>query len=204
MENLSQCDLTTRYDGLDTEYNLDQLAKKYDRFKAIVVAVSSPCVSLLRTLNRIAVQNSQMMSFAILDGPFLTAFSVKPTETACFECFENRVLARIESLSAYRSLVGSVRLNSESSSRHELVPLLNTFASLPIFEAFLYIQSGKAKLAGRVINVFIPSIEIQVQDLLRIPSCPACGFVAKAHLEEMYTATKQLVDGLVDRVEIIG
>lgn len=202
MNELSAVDLTTRFDGIKTESEIERLTEHLAKYKAIAVVLSTPYISLLRNLNRIAIRNNQMISYAMIDGPFLTAFSIKPKETGCFECFENRILARIENLSVYRQFTGKVKIQQGDNDKKEITPLLNTFASLPIFETFLYTYTGKAKLSGRVLNVFIPSLEIQVQDLLRMPSCPACGFVAESQLEEIYTSTKLLVDGLVQRVQI--
>ena len=48
---------------------------------------------------------------------------------------------------------------------------------------------GKAKLAGRVLNTYVPLMEIQVQPLLRVRFFPACGFVAEACIEEMYSSS---------------
>ena len=50
----------------------------------------------LRNLNRVLVQTSQVLSLSLLDGPFTTVFTIKPPETGCFECFEQRLLARME------------------------------------------------------------------------------------------------------------
>jgi len=49
----------------------------------------------------------------------------------------------------------------------------------------------------------VPLMEIQVQRLLRVPFCPACGFVAEAKMEEMYTSSKKIVDRVVDRITVV-
>ncbi|MCL2737176.1 MAG: hypothetical protein FWD75_11245 [Propionibacteriaceae bacterium] len=202
MRRLSQADLTTRFDGIDTRNEMDRQIAYLSAYQAVCVTLSTPWVSLLRNLNRVVVRTGHMVSYSILDGPFLTAFTIKPKETGCFECFENRILARIENLSIYKKFVEASNPLVEHRAQAEVTGLLNTFASLPLFEALLYGYTKHAKLAARVFNVFIPSLEVQVQDLLRMPSCPACGFLDESRIEEMYTSTKQIVDGLVRRVEL--
>jgi hypothetical protein len=60
------------------------------------------------------------------------------------------------------------------------------------------------RLTGRVVNVYLPLLEVQVQDLLRVPYCPACGYVARGQMNEMYTSTKRLVSDMLGRIAIEG
>lgn len=201
MKRYEDCDLTTRYDGLETSNVLNELSSELEIYQSLVVVLSSPHISLLRNLNRVAVKDNKMITFAFVDGPFLTAFTIKPNETGCFECYENRVLARIEDLSAYRKFATKrfYKCNYDQDSSY-LSPMLNTLASIPVFEAFMYACTGKTKLTNRVLNIFIPSLEIQVQDLLRIPSCPACGSISLSKMEDMYTSSSRLVENLVNSI----
>lgn len=81
--------------------------------------------------------------------------------------------------------------------------MLVTAATIALQEAFLIEGIHKAKLAGRVLNIFVPMLEIQVQDLLRVPYCSACGHIAKAEYEEMYTSSSKIVEKLLSTVEIV-
>ena len=46
-------------------------------------------------------------------------------------------------------------------------------------------------------------MELQVEDILRVPYCPACGTIAKAQIDEMYTSSKKLVDTILEKIELI-
>lgn len=140
---------------------------------------------------------------SLLDGPFISLMTIKGNETACYECFENRVMARLLDIPAYRNFVKETGGTMKKRNKTYATPILQTMASVALFEALLYANVNKAKMAGRLLNIYVPLMEIQVQDLLRVPFCPACGHIAKASYEEMYTSSKQIVNKLIDTIEIV-
>ena len=156
----------------------------------------------MRKLNRLLLRASIPMVLAVLDGPFLSITSIKGNETACYECYENRVIVRNEELSSYKKFYEQTGGMGMLTEKTYMTPILQMFASFALFEAFLLASVGKCKMAGRVLNVYLPIMEIQIQDLLRIPYCPACGHIAKARYNEMYTTSKEVVRNLVDKVMI--
>jgi thiazole/oxazole-forming peptide maturase SagC family component len=201
--SITRLDLTTRFDGYTTHEQLDCVTKLIAPYAAIVGCMERPHVTLLRNLNRALIQTSTPLSLALLDGPFTSVFTIKPPETGCFECYELRLMARMQDIAAYRQFVDHTRGRTmEAAPKTYLTPLMYSLAAQVLFEGFLITSIGKAKLAGRLLNTYLPIMEIQVQDLLRVPFCPACGFVSKAHRDEMYTSTKKIVDQVLERVVI--
>ncbi len=202
-ESITRLDLTTRYDGYTTHQQLEYVTKLIAPYTAIVGCMERPHIAFLRNLNRALIQTSTPLSLALLDGPFTSIFTIKPPETGCFECFELRLMARMQDISAYRQFVEHTRGRAaDGVPQTFLTPLMYSLAAQALFEGFLIASIGKAKLAGRLLNTYLPIMEIQVQDLLRVPFCPACGFVSKAQMEEMYTSTKKVVDKVMERVVI--
>lgn len=200
---ITRLDLTTRYDGYTTHEQLDYVTKLIAPYAAIVGCMERPRVAFLRNLNRALIQTSTPLSLALLDGPFTSVFTIKPPETGCFECFELRLMARMQDMAAYRQFVDHTRGRTmDAAPKTFLTPLMYSLAAQALFEGFLIAGIGKAKLAGRLLNTYLPIMEIQVQDLLRVPFCPACGFISKAHRGEMYTSTKKIVDQVMERVVI--
>jgi thiazole/oxazole-forming peptide maturase SagC family component len=195
-------DLTTKFDAYGTRKQLDSLREMLEPFSCIVGCLERPHIVFLRNLNRALVQTSQALSLGLLDGPFTTAFTIKPPETGCFECFEQRLLARMEDAPAYQQFVAQTRNLRRFDNKVRATPLMHALASQALFEALMVSRIGKAKLAGRVLNTYVPLTEIQVQPLLRVPFCPACGFVAEARMEEMYTSSKKIVDRVLDRITL--
>src|SRR5262245_66184630 len=101
---------------------------------------------------------------------------------------------------SYQHIVAQTRNLPRLDHKVRASPLMHSLAVQVLFEGLMVSRIGKAKLAGRALNTYVPLMEIQVQPLLRVPFCPACGFVARARMEEMYPSSRKIVDRLVDRI----
>jgi thiazole/oxazole-forming peptide maturase SagC family component len=196
-------DLTTKFDAYGTRKQLASLREILEPFSCIVGCIERPHIIFLRNLNRGLVQTSQALSLSLLDGPFTTVFTIKPPETGCFECFEQRLLARMVEMPPYQQFVAQTRNLPRFHNKVRASPLMHSLAAQALFEGLMASKVGKTKLAGRVLNTYVPLMEIQVQPLLRVPFCPACGFVAEARMEEMYSSSKKIIDRVLDRITLV-
>jgi thiazole/oxazole-forming peptide maturase SagC family component len=196
-------DLTTKFEAYGTRQQLESLREILEPFSCIVGCIERPHIIFLRNVNRALVQTSQALSLSFLDGPFTTVFTIKPPETGCFECFEQRLLARMEEMPSYHQFVAQTRNLPRFDNKIRASPLMHSLAAQALFEGLMVSKIGKAKLAGRVLNTYVPLMEIQVQPLLRVPFCPACGFVAEARMEEMYSSSKKIIDRVLDRITLV-
>ena len=203
LKEIAGFDLTARMEGFDTRTQLDELINYLEPYCCVVGCMERPHISFLRNLNRALIKTSQVLSMALLDGPFTSVFTIKPPETGCFECYENRLLARMQDMSVYQKFVEHGRKHPvQIKEKTFATPIMHSLVSQVIFEGFLVASIGKSKLAGRALNTYLPIMEIQVQDLLRVPFCPACGFVSQSQMTEMYTSTKKIVDKVIDQIVI--
>ncbi len=202
IDRIEKANILTKNEGLETETELTELERTIFPFSAVVVSLERPRLKFLRKLNRLLIKTDKPMVLSILDGPFLSITSVKGKETGCYECFEQRVIARNQSIEPYHRFYEQTDGISKLTKKTHMTPILQTFTSLAIFEGFLLATVNKTKLAGRVLNVYIPILEIQVEDLLRVSYCPACGQVAQAKYDEMYTNSQRVVRQLVDSVQL--
>lgn len=201
-QDIAAADLTTKFDALSYKEQMEEFKNIVEPYCCVVVSMERPHVKFLRNLNRILIELSKPFVMSMMDGPFMSLITIKPPETGCFECFENRVLARIEEMSVYEKFVEQTGGPLKVREKTLVSPLIQTMTSAAIFEAVMIASIGRAKLSGRILNVYVPVLEIQIQDLLRVPFCPACGFVAKAQMEEMYSSSKKIVDSLLDTIVI--
>ena len=200
---IETADLTSRTESLAHDSTMADLLPIVEGADSVLVVLQRPRIRFLRNLNRMLLEKSIPMLVSLLDGPFVTTMTIKAPETGCFECFENRVIARLHDISAYRRFV-----KTEDPDQHTIVgeayaPILLSSALLALQDAFLISRIHKAKLAGRVHNVFVPMLEVQLQDLQRVPYCSACGYIAKGKFDEMYTSSNQIVEQLLNRVQIV-
>ena len=200
---LSTADLTSRIDGYQTETDTARLrsaltAAAPDGLAALVTCFQRPSLPVLRNLNRLLEGQDIPWVSGFVDGPFVSVVGVKSPYTGCFECFEQRSLARLEDHIAYhefaRSPIGS------APPRASDAPMLSLLTGLAVTEGYLHAAVGSARLSGRAVSVHLPTFEIQAQDLLRMPNCPACGRVSQQRLQEINFNSRAVVDRIVTEV----
>lgn len=202
INRISKADLTGRLDALDCEKAYKELTQIFVTYSSVLICLQRPHIKLLRNLNRLLLRLDIPYVVCLIDGPFLSVMTIKGYETGCFECYETRVMARLEELASYKNFVEKSSGNFQKYDNTPLTPILSMVASLGLFEALLINTIHKAKLAGRVFNIYLPLLEVQVQDLLRIPFCSACGHIAKAQYDEMYTSSEKIVQNLIKNVGV--
>lgn len=198
LKKLRQADITTKTDALKVQKlytNFKYIFGKYDIFVVIMKYLD---VKTLRNLNCLLVEWNKPAVISFLDGPFINLMVTKGEKTGCFECFEQRALARIEDTSAYHTFVNteSNHIKKESKGYY---PVLNMITNMAIMEAYQLTFVGSSKLCGRILGVYLPNLEIQVQDLLRVPYCNQCGTLSKAQFEEINVSSKRLINEIISK-----
>lgn len=197
-EQLSHADLTTGIEAYHTEQLVTELRARLSGAAAVVTCFLRPSVPVLRNLNRVLDGQDIPWVSAFVDGPFVSAVGVKSPHTGCFECFEQRSLARLEDHITYheftRTAVGS------QPPRDSDAPVMHLLATLAVTEGYLHAAVGSSRLSGRALSIHLPTFEIQAQELLRMPNCPACGRVSRQRLREINFNSRAAVDRIVSEV----
>jgi thiazole/oxazole-forming peptide maturase SagC family component len=198
VDELRSADLTTNIDSFEIEEHIERLAAELGT-GVVAVCLSQPAIPLLRNLNRVMLHNGQPAVVGFPDGPFVSLLGYQAPYTGCFECFEQRSLARLEDHVNYHEFVRA-GLGRAAGAADGVTPLLHVLASLTATEAHLWAATDTSRFSGRLLNVFLPTFEIQTQDVLRMPSCPACGVVAQQKLHEVNFSTRAAIDSVVSRI----
>jgi thiazole/oxazole-forming peptide maturase SagC family component len=192
-------DLTRKLDAVLYEQRLEKICRQVERYACIAVAQAIPNISLLRNLNEVLLRTDKPSVIGLVDGPFLSIVGTSSPHTGCFGCFEMRQLSRLEDTAAYQDFVRAQSKETSTSSWNLAAHILT---SAVMMESLLLASTGLSRLVGRALHVYLPTLEIQVEDLLRVPFCPACGHVAKSQMREIYTSSRALMDKLLSTIEI--
>ena len=203
---IARLDLTTKTEAVEYLKAAEKYRDQFSLYSCILVSLSAPNISMLRNLNRLLITLEKPMILGFMDGPFLTLLSTVATQSGCFECFEHRMLARLEDTVVYHKFVEFTRSHFKHKDADSqsiiFTPPSHMITAAVVTEGFLYATFGMLRLAGRVINIYLPLLEIQVQDLLRVPYCPACGFISKSQMNEMYTSSQRVVNEMLSKIEL--
>lgn len=168
-------DAVTLEDGLAFEERLEEFAAWRDG----VVVLAEDTVHPLRfvALNRVTRALGVPWLHAVVDGPFALVgpFTV-PGRSACYECFEARVsmnLRESASYQRYKEALGKAAVHLGTQA--VLPPVRGLVASHTALEILNYAHTGSSFLIGKVLGIYLPTMEVAYNEVLRLPGCPACG-----------------------------
>ncbi|MFG3091819.1 hypothetical protein ACGGAI_29785 [Streptomyces antibioticus] len=194
LAELAAADLTSGMGGLTAADTLKRLSGHVEHCDAIVVCIGQASILTLRNLNRLACHVAKPVVVGLLDGPFATVVGAESPRTGCLECFEQRSLARLEDHIGYHAFVGAT-VPGTAGGPNGIESLLCAFL---VGEAVLLRSLGTSRFLGRALSIYLPTFEMQAQDVLRIGTCPACGRVARGIVEENNFSSRVIIDRHVD------
>lgn len=181
--------------GDDPAWVYDEVKKKefVEKFSSwknyfIIFTTKNLDPLLLQYFNYVAIELGLSWVFAAIDGPMLF---IGPTftqnETACFECFEKRVVMNLGNSSNYieykKSLACSYDTNQASDTTLSVTRgLLATHVSL---EAINYILTGSNHTVSKALCIYLPTMEIVFNEVMKLSGCSACGVLVNSPLRQM-------------------
>lgn len=193
-------DLTSNINALEILTDIENLKSEIKEYEGIVICFKRPELMTIRNINKLATEKEIPVICSFIDGPFITALSTNYPKTGCLECFGERTLSRLEDHVSYHNFENFKFSKETKDINKGIIPILNIITNLVMAEAFLLSNYGTCKFENRVLNIYVPTLEIQVQDLLRVPYCPTCGNVARAKFQELNVSSRTVVDNILDNL----
>ncbi|MFC5888627.1 hypothetical protein ACFP0N_27025 [Kitasatospora aburaviensis] len=190
LDGLRSADLTSGMGGLAAADALKRLSAAVEHCDSLVVHLGQASILTLRNLNRLVCHLEKPVVVGLVDGPFATVVGAESPRTGCLECFEQRSLARLEDHIGYHAFVGAGA--AAGTGRANGVESL--ICAHLVNEAVLLRSLGTSRFLGRALSVYLPTYEMQAQDVLRIGTCPACGHVARDIVREINFSSRVVVD----------
>ena len=192
MQSLHDADFTSGMGGLPEVDRLELLCKQLEIYDSMIFCISRASILALRNLNRVMLKIKKPMIVGLIDGPFVTVTGCDVPATGCLECFEQRSLARLEDHVSYHQFARSGAIGASSSGQANGVESL--LCATLLNEAVLLCKMGVSRFIGRALSTYLPTYEMQAQDVLRIPTCPACGHVSRDISEEINFSSRVVID----------
>jgi bacteriocin biosynthesis cyclodehydratase domain-containing protein len=132
-------------------------------------------------LNRMSLHLDMPWIHGAIDGPFLhIGPTFLPGHTACYACYETRVLMNLTAADSYLRYKNALAAAAVSGGRMPLLPaltgLLTSYLALDVVN---YAHTGAAFTASKVLAMYLPTWETTVNEVLPVPGCPACGPVSQ-------------------------
>lgn len=191
---LLNADPTALEDGLEFERFVERFEPW--RGKLLVHVAEAPHPLRLSVLNRVALALRTPWIQAAIDGPMvLIGPSFFPPTSACFACFETRVLMNLRETAAYQRYKDAlVRQTIRVGEPPTLDALRALVAGHVGLEALNLATTGSTTTLGKVLGIYVPTMEIAYSEVLRMPGCRACGPVVQREATELYFDVRRWID----------
>jgi bacteriocin biosynthesis cyclodehydratase domain-containing protein len=176
LSTLSSAEL---HDGLA----LSRLVEEFEPWRGAFAVVADRVVDPLRmqALNRIAHKIGLSFLHGVLDGPFLfVGPTVLPHSSACWECFETRMTMSLRESASYLAYKNALSQGQVVRGEPAALPaVLGVLASHLALETTNFVQTGTTFTVGKVLGLYLPTMEIAYSEVLRLPGCRGCGSLAE-------------------------
>ena len=158
---------------------LQRLLPEFEAWRGsfLVVAMSVIQPLRLRLLNRICLELGVPWIHAVLDGPFLFVGPVFiPHQTACYDCLETRVMMNLRESASYQQYKNALVEGRIRQATMPVEPVLGgLLASHTAFEAMNFLLTQNAFTVGKVLAIYLPTMEFSFNEVLRVPGCSTCS-----------------------------
>jgi bacteriocin biosynthesis cyclodehydratase domain-containing protein len=190
---LNRNDTSWLQNGLKLHENLRAFESWKDHFVVYLGASVRPIQ--LAILNRVALALGLPWSTACLDGPFLLVGpTFAPPSSPCFQCLETRILMNLRESESYVRYKNALVEGEVRQGRSPIESALGSLAaSLTSLEVINFLLTGSAFTLGKLLSVYLPSMEFAYNEVLRLPGCTACGPVAERDDKELYFDIRALM-----------
>jgi bacteriocin biosynthesis cyclodehydratase domain-containing protein len=194
LATLSVSDLN---DGLALEEALDVLHQWRD---SLIISASSLVDPVsLQVLNRLCLSLEVPWLHASLDGPFiLVGPLIIPMQSPCYACMETRIMMNLRERASYlnyKEAIAQHRALHGNSPAHPITA--GILAGHTASEALNFLTTGSSFTVNKLLAIYLPTMEIAYNELLRVPNCPACAPAPEQQEAAVYFDTGVLLQNPV-------
>jgi len=190
---LAQPDISWLFDGLESERRIASVADLAGTFVIVADRVVHPV--RLQVMNRVAFRHRIPWMQAAVDGPqLLIGPIVDPPHTACFECFETRMLMNVREAAPYVAYKRLLAKGAVRPERWHMERVLGTMlAAHTALEALNFLLTGTSFTWGKVLGIYLPTMEVSFNEVLQVPGCAGCAPASESSEEELHFDMRSLV-----------
>lgn len=183
---LSENDTSWLMNGITFQERVEIFEKWRNKFLILATKVINPI--LFQSLNRVCLEYRVPWIHSAIDGPFLFIGPIFiPHRSACYECFETRVIMNLRENASYHRYKQAI---VEGIIKYGRLPieqvLLGLLASHTALETLNFVQTENSFTVGKVLAIYLPTMEFTFNEVLRVPGCTACSPSSERDDKELY------------------
>ncbi len=181
-------------DGLELAEDMEAFAEWRGGFVVFAASTLNPLT--LQALNRVSLYHRFPWLHAVADGPFLLVGpTFVPWRSPCYSCLEARVGMNLREGGRYQEYKRALAEGRASGLTAPLDSVLSAMlGSHAAFEALNFALTGNSFTIGKLLAIYLPTMEYTFNEVLRLPGCPACGPAPESDDRELYFELRAILD----------
>lgn len=182
-------------DGLE----LERRAAAFERWSGSLLVHAAEIIDppALVALNRLCHVTRTPWLHAAVDGPFLLVGPIViPDRSPCYECLEIRVTMNLRESASYQRYKEALAERAVRAGTLPILPVLREIlAAHASLEAVNFLTTGNSFTIGKVLSVYLPTMEFTFNQVLRAPTCPTCAPSPESDDTGLYFDMGAFIDG---------
>jgi bacteriocin biosynthesis cyclodehydratase domain-containing protein len=146
-----------------------------------IVAFEQPSLRLSHLVNRVCIRDRKPWLHVTIDGNFGSVGPLfLPVETACYNDYRTLVEAATPNAEMARQYRRHIRHRGATSFFPGLPAHAEIAAGLASLAAVHFLVRNTSFAVGRVVTIDFDRLLLDVEDVLKMPRCPVCGWERSA------------------------
>jgi bacteriocin biosynthesis cyclodehydratase domain-containing protein len=183
---LADSDTAWLRDGLASQ----EMFSAFEDWREAIVVCAQQNVDpwLLRKVNAVCLHHNVTWLHASADGPVLfIGPTMIPRRSACYECFEQRVVMNLREAGSYQRYKKALAERQVTVGTLPLEPALGSILTAhTVLEAINIFTTGASFTVGKVLAIYLPTMEFSYNEVLRLPDCGSCAPSSERDDAELY------------------
>lgn len=195
MNEIKDLNYLSKVDSILYKKRIDKIRTYISLDKPVLILLKNISIPLLRNLNE-ALENTPLF-IGFIDGPFMFFLSIIPKQTACWNCFEQRMLSFVKDNSLYERFSNLEFFDTDTNIYNlQFTHLLH----MGMQEIFSWNLLKMSKFLGRCMFIYLPTMEIHFHNINKIPSCSNCGHLSQIDNYENNALLSELMDNYISNI----
>lgn len=154
------------------------LAKALENSDLVIAAADSPNLILYKRVNDLCLEAQVTWMIASMDGTVgLVGPTFIPHKTCCYVCYEMRLESNMVHHSIYQTYKSTL---TDLALHHQqtyfgLPNLADIIAGYATYDCVRSIGTGYGLTGGKTIRLDFQNAVVEINDVMKLPRCPACG-----------------------------
>lgn len=143
----------------------------------VLFVVTSPNINKIIEFNKFFLKNNIKVTYLFTDGDFIHIIFIENYYQGCFECFNNRSLLQMDPV-ALKSTMDFLNNGCDYFyNNNNLKQIKYISMGIKIVDSLLFTNFivKNNLLKNKVISIYIPTFEVNIDYISKIPNCLSCG-----------------------------